>query len=173
MKLTLKQITISTSLLGMALAMPAVHAADFEDSARIVNVTPQVEQINVPRQECQTVYENVQQPQARSNTGGIIGGIAGGLLGSQVGNGNGRIAAAAAGAITGAIVGDRVDNNGNNAQPGYTTRPVRQCRNVDNWQTRTNGYAVTYEYNGRTYTSVMPYDPGSRVRLRVSITPIP
>ncbi|MFZ6687219.1 glycine zipper 2TM domain-containing protein [Undibacterium sp. SXout11W] len=173
MKLTLKQLTISSSLLGMAFAIPVVHAADFEEYARIVNVVPQVEQINVPRQECQTVYENVQQPQERSNTGGIIGGIAGGLLGSQVGNGNGRIAAAAAGAITGAIVGDRVDNNNNNAQPGYTTRPVRQCRNVDNWQTRTNGYAVTYEYNGRSYTSVMPYDPGSRVRLRVSITPIP
>ncbi|MFZ6693752.1 glycine zipper 2TM domain-containing protein [Undibacterium sp. SXout20W] len=172
MTLTLKKLSISTALIAMTLSASAVHAADFEDYARIINVAPQVEQINIPRQECQTVYENVQQPQERSNAGGIIGGIAGGLLGSQVGNGNGRIAAAAAGAITGAIVGDRVDNN-SNPQPDYTTRPVRQCRNVDNWQTRTNGYAVTYEYNGRTYTSIMPYDPGSRLRLRVSITPLP
>jgi len=172
MKLTLKTLSISTAIIGMTLAMSSVQAADFEDYARIVNVAPQVEQVNVPRQECQTVYENVQQPQNNSNAGGIIGGIAGGLLGSTVGNGNGRIAAAAAGAITGAIVGDRVDNS-NNPPPGYTTRPVRQCRNVDNWQSRTNGYAVTYEYNGRTYTSIMPYDPGSRLRLRVSITPLP
>ena len=172
MKTTLKTLSLSATILGVALMAPTVQAADFEEYARVVNVVPQVEQVNIPRQECQTVYENVQQPQERSNAGGIIGGIAGGLLGSQVGGGNGRIAAAAAGAITGAIVGDRVDNN-NNQPPGYTTRPVRQCRNVDNWKTRTNGYAVTYEYNGRSYTSMMPYDPGSRLRLRVSITPLP
>ena len=150
----------------------SVYAADFEDYARVINVTPQVEQINTPRQECRTEYETVQRPQERSNSGGIIGGIAGGLLGSQVGGGNGRIAAAAAGAITGAIVGDRVDN-GNNGQPVYDSRPVRQCRTVDNWQTRTNGYAVTYEYNGRSYTSIMPYDPDSRLRLHVALTPRP
>src|SRR5450830_1562443 len=168
MKLILKTLSLSTALIASGLAMPAAQAADFEEYARIVNVVPQVEQVNMPRQECQTVYENVQQPQERSNAGGIVGG----LLGSQVGGGNGRIAAAAAGALTGAIVGDRVDNN-NNQPSGYTTRPVRQCRNVDNWQTRTNGYAVTYEYNGRSYTSIMPYDPGARLRLRVSITPLP
>jgi uncharacterized protein YcfJ len=173
MTTTLKQLSITTAMLGLACSFSTVQAADFEDYARVVNVTPQVEQINVPRQECRTEYETVQRPQERSNSGGIIGGIAGGLLGSQVGGGNGRIAAAAAGAITGAIVGDRVDNNGNNGQPTYDSRPVRQCRTVDNWQTRTNGYAVTYEYNGRTYTSVMPYDPGSRLRLHVALTPRP
>ena len=100
-------------------------------------------------------------------------------MGSQVGGGNGRIAAAAAGAIAGALVGDRMDNNNTNSnnnynnQPSYETRPVRQCRNVDSWETRTNGYAVTYEYHNRTYTTVMPYDPGSRLRLHVALTPRP
>jgi uncharacterized protein YcfJ len=100
--------------------------------------------------------------------GSIIGGIAGGILGNQVGGGNGRTAATAAGAIVGAITGDRMENNNNNV---VTQQPVQHCRTVDNWQTRTNGYAVTYEYQGRTYTSIMPYDPGGRVRLRVSIAP--
>ncbi|MBC3870873.1 MULTISPECIES: glycine zipper 2TM domain-containing protein [Undibacterium] len=171
MNFTLKQFSLGTSLLALACALPAAQAADFEDYARVINVQPQVEQINMPRQECRTEYETIQRPQERSNSGGIIGGIAGGLLGSQVGGGNGRIAAAAAGALTGAIVGDRMDNN--NQQGGYDSRPIRQCRTVDSWQTRTNGYAVTYEYNGRTYTSVMPYDPGSRLRLHVSLTPRP
>ena len=172
MKFTLQQLSICA--IGFGLIVPAVQAADFEDYARVTNVTPQVEQVNIPRQECQTQYETVQRPQDRSNAGGLIGGIAGGLLGSQVGGGSGRIAAAAAGAITGALVGDRMDNNGNNGQGGnYESRPVRQCRNVDNWQTRTNGYAVTYEYGGRRYTTVMPFDPGSRLRLQISLTPRP
>jgi len=29
------------------------------------------------------------------------------------------------------------------------------------------GYRVTYEFRGREYTTVMSYDPGSRVRIRV------
>lgn len=87
-------------------------------------------------------------------------------MGNQVGGGNGRTAATAAGAIAGAIVGDRVENNQQVAD-----QPVQQCRTIDDWQSRNNGYSVTYEYNGRTYTSILPYDPGSRLRLRVSLTP--
>ncbi len=180
MTLNLKKtalISATTAFLG--LGMSVAHAADYDDFARVINVAPQVEQVNVPRQECRTDYETVQrqQPQQQRSAGGsIIGGIAGGLLGSQVGGGNGRIAAAAAGAIAGAVVGDRVDNNGNNGgnqQPTYDSQPVRRCTNVDHWETRNNGYAVTYEYHNRTYTSIMPYDPGSRLKLHVSITPRP
>ncbi|MBC3920271.1 glycine zipper 2TM domain-containing protein [Undibacterium sp. CY18W] len=183
MTISFNTLSKMASVVTLGIALPVAHAADFDDFARVVSVTPQIEQVNVPRQECRTEYETSQrqvpQRQAeRSNGGAIIGGIAGGLLGSQVGGGNGRIAAAAAGALTGAIVGDRVDNNDNNnnynnSQPVYESRPVRQCRNIDHWESRTNGYAVTYEYQNRTYTSVMPYDPGSRLRLHVSLTPRP
>jgi uncharacterized protein YcfJ len=183
------KIAAAIALLGVSATFHSAQAADFEDFARVINVTPQVEQINVPRQDCRTEYETTQrypvrerEPERERSAGGaIIGGIAGGLLGSQVGGGNGKIAAAAVGALTGAIVGDRVDNNGNNnnynnnynSQPSYESRPVRQCRNIDHWETRTTGYAVTYEYHNRTYTSVMPYDPGSRLRLHVQLTPRP
>lgn len=168
-------ISALASLFSVGASFSA-QAAEFEDYARVVNVTPRVEQINTPRQECNTAYETVQrqpQPQERGAGGSIIGGIAGGLLGAQVGNGNGRTAAAAVGAITGAIVGDRVENNpnNNNSQPVYDQRQVRQCRMVDNWETRTTGYAVTYEYQRRNYTTVLPYDPGSRLKLQVSLTP--
>jgi uncharacterized protein YcfJ len=147
----------------------AAHAADFEDFGRVTRVTPQVEQINNPRQECRDQTVQVQQQQERSAGGSIIGGIAGALLGSQVGGGNGRIAAAAGGAIAGAVVGDRVDNQNN----GTVTRQqnVRQCRTVDHYETRNTGYQVTYDYKGRSYTSIMSYDPGDRLRLRVSVEP--
>lgn len=150
-------------------AISAASAADYEDFARVLSVTPQYEQVNYPQQECRTEYVPVQRQQQRSVGGSIIGGLAGGIIGNQVGGGSGRTAATAAGAIAGAIVGDRLENNDNAVVTEH--QPMRQCRTVDNWQSRSNGYAVTYEYHGRTYTTVMPYDPGERMRVRVSVMP--
>jgi uncharacterized protein YcfJ len=146
--------------------LPLAQAVQFEDTGSVVRVTPRFEQVNRPRQECRTEY--VQVPQQRSAGGSIIGGIAGALLGNQVGGGSGRVAATAAGAIGGAIVGDRVDNNGTT---GVQEQAVRQCRTVDSWESRNNGYEVTYDYRGRNYTSIMAQDPGQSVRLRVSVEP--
>jgi uncharacterized protein YcfJ len=148
-------------------SLSAAAAADFEDYARVMSVTPQVEQVNYPQQDCHTEYVPVQR-QSRGMGGSIVGGLAGGIIGNQVGGGSGRTVATAAGAIAGAIVGDRMENN-NGAV--VEQQPVNRCRTVDNWQTRTNGYAVTYDYRGHTYTSVMPYDPGERLRVHVSVTP--
>lgn len=148
------------------------HAAEFEDSARVLRVVEQTEQVNVPQQECRAETVQVQQSQERGVGGAIIGGVAGGILGNQVGGGHGRTAATAAGAVIGALVGDRVENN-NNGGGTVTERQVQRCRTVDRWETRVNGYAVTYEYRGHEYTSVLPRDPGDRLRLRVSLTPRP
>lgn len=157
----------------LALCAAATQAGDFDDYGRVLSVAPQVEQFNQPRQECRTEYVQVQRaPQQRGVGGSILGGIAGGLLGNQVGGGSGRTAATAAGAIAGAIAGDRVENNGQ-VPPPPTEEPVRQCRTVDHWESRTSGYAVTYEYHGRNFTSVLPYDPGERVKLHVAVTPRP
>ncbi|QGZ39356.1 uncharacterized protein YcfJ [Pseudoduganella flava] len=166
MKLQAK-LMFSAMLLG---TLSAAQAADFEDYGRVVRVTPQVERINRPHQECRTEYVQVQQQPQRGVGGSVIGGIAGALLGSQVGGGNGRTAAAAAGAIAGAVVGDRVENQ--NAGPGgVQEQAVKQCRTVDSYESRTTGYEVVYDYRGRNYTSYMSYDPGERVRLRVSVEP--
>jgi len=156
------------SLVGVAGMLSTAFAAEFEDFARVVRVAPQVEQVNYPQQECRTEYVPVQRQQ-RGMGGSIVGGLAGGIIGNQVGGGSGRTVATAAGAIAGAIVGDRLENNDSGVVTEH--QPVRQCRTVDNWQSRTNGYAVTYEYQGRTYSTVMPYDPGERMRVRVSVMP--
>lgn len=159
----------AATVVAAAAVSGTASAADFEDTALVVSVSPQYEQVNTPQQRCTTEYVSVQRDGQRSMGGSIVGGIAGGLLGSQIGGGSGRTAAAAVGAIAGAIAGDRIENSN---QGGYVEqRPVQRCQTVDNWQTRANGYAVTYEYNGRTYTSMLPYDPGPRLRLQVSITP--
>jgi uncharacterized protein YcfJ len=163
--------------LGGATLPLAASAADFEDYGRVTRVQPVVEQYRQPREECRTEYVQapVAQPQQERSAGGaIVGGIVGGLLGNQVGHGSGRAAATAAGVMAGAVVGDQVDNrnrNANAAPPVYQEQAVRRCRTVEAYETRTTGYEVTYDYRGRSYTSVMPRDPGPRVRLRVSVEP--
>jgi uncharacterized protein YcfJ len=164
------QTKLMISALGLC-ALPLAQAAEFEDFGRVVRVQPRVEQIRQPRQECRTEYQQVPVQQQRSAGGSIVGGIAGALLGSQVGGGNGKVAATAAGAIAGAVVGDRVDNNGRQDYNGVQEQAVRQCRNVDSYDSRTTGYDVTYEYRGQNYTTFTQRDPGNRIRLRVSVEP--
>lgn len=169
---------LRSNMRKVKIMIPAMIAASFSlsamadeyfDRARVIAVAPQTERINYPRQECRTDYVRESYSTDRSPVGAIIGGFAGGLLGSQIGKGNGRVAGAAVGAGVGAVVGDRVDNN----QPsgGYRTRPVESCYTVDNWQTVTRGYFVTYHYNGRDYTTMTDNDPGDFIRVRVAVGP--
>jgi uncharacterized protein YcfJ len=169
------QTKLIITALGLG-AFPLVHAVEFQDFGRVVQVQPRVEQVRQPRQECRTEYVQApvqQYPQQRSAGGSIIGGIAGAIIGNQVGGGSGRVAATAAGAIAGAVVGDRVDNDGRalNQPQQLQEQAVRQCRTVESVESRTVGYDVTYDYRGRNYTTVMARDPGQRVRLRVSVEP--
>jgi len=164
----IKTLGVSLALAG-AVSLPAAAEDVYYDTARVIAVTPQTERVNMPRQECRTEYVRESRASADRDLGGaIIGGIAGGLLGSQIGKGNGRVAGAAVGAATGAIVGDRIDNSG---ERSYSTRPVERCVTVDDWQTVQRGYQVTYRFNGREYTTQMPYDPGSTLRIRVAVSP--
>lgn len=56
----------------------------------------------------------------------------------------------------------------------YTTTtqtPVRRCASIDHYETRTSGYRVTYEYEGRQFQTTLPYDPGPQLHVNVSVTP--
>lgn len=160
------------ALLTAVFAVPAMAADQYTDTARVLSSTPQMERVNVPRQECRTEYQQQSYSNGGNNSvaGAIIGGIAGGLLGNTIGKGNGRVAAAAVGAGVGAIAGNNIANN----QRGYGgTRsvPVQSCYQVDNWQTVNTGYLVTYEYNGRTYNTVTNEQPGRYIDVNVAIEP--
>ena len=169
-------MNVSTKLIISALgvcALPLAQAADFEDFGKVVRVQPRIEQVRMPRQECRTDYVQAPVQQPRSGGGGaIIGGLVGGLLGNQVGSGNGRSVATAAGAIAGAVVGNNTEGNYNNQPQQVQEQAVQRCRNVDAYEERTNGYNVTYEYRGQSYDTIMRRDPGQRVRLHVSATPV-
>ena len=166
----MKKLSIAIASV-LVLAQANAHA--FEAVANVVGVASITEQVNHPTQQCWTETQQVTQaatPQ-RNYLGAIVGGVAGGLLGSQVGRGNGRIAGAAVGAGVGAVAGDAVANQNNANSTVTTSTPVQRCRQVDNIQTVTTGYSVTYEYDGQRFSTRLPYNPGNQLHVNVAVTP--
>ncbi|HVY06419.1 MAG TPA: glycine zipper 2TM domain-containing protein [Burkholderiales bacterium] len=163
------KVAIAAPLLLTTLAAPA-FAADYLDSAPVVSSVPMYQTVAQPQQQCWsdsvTTYE-----EHRSPAGVLIGGVTGGLLGNTIGRGNGRVAATVVGAMVGAVVGDNIANRDN--QPVAVTRPVERCQTVQSYRQVLTGYQVTYNYNGRNTTVVLPYDPGPRVPVEVGIRGIP
>jgi uncharacterized protein YcfJ len=173
-----------------AMAGNAASSSAFQDTARVVASTPIYESINQPRRECWEEevryetkrYESTQyEPRAdrrssNSNVGStIFGGLVGGVLGNSVGKGDGRKAATAIGAALGAIAGDNYADNRRSYTGGYVSSEPRvqveqRCREVDNWSRKLTGYDVTYRYQGHEYTTFMPFDPGSKVRVNVNVS---
>ena len=161
-------------LMAATASLPALANGDYEDSARVISVTPQFQHVNTPSQECRTEYirESVYENRDRSQGGAIIGGVTGGLLGSIIGRGNGRVAAAAVGAGVGAVVGDRIDNDHDRGgREHVVTRPVDRCVTVDNWSQVPAGYLVNYEYHGRQYSTITDRDPGRFIPVHIDVRP--
>ena len=179
-------MSLLASLVVVSSAARAGHddessRAKYEDYARVTSVTPAYERVNNPRQECSnefipgTNYRQDRVDSGRSYTGTIVGGVTGALLGSRLGKGNGNRAATAVGAIAGAVIGDQIQENGRS--PRYAGEyseaghEVQRCRVVEHWDNRLTGYRVVYEYAGRSYTTVLPQNPGRQIPVRVSVTP--
>lgn len=167
-----KTILVSLMLVGASFSTYAGHDGH-DDRARVISVTPQVERINIPVQECRTEYvsERYYEDTRRSNGGAIVGTIAGGLVGSRFGGGNGRLVTTAIGAGLGAVMGDRHDNRYSQPREHVQTRPVDRCVSVDRWETVNRGYLVDYEYNGRRYTTETLDHPGRYIPVNVSVRP--
>jgi uncharacterized protein YcfJ len=171
-------------LAGVALASPPPFshaggryersASSEYDYARVTHVEPIVRQVSVetPNREC---YDDVRTVESRPHisdpevgTRTLIGGLIGGVIGHQFGSGSGRDAATIAGAAIGAGVGYDAA-----ARRSASTREeiVQRCevRYEKRYEERVDGYRVSYEYNGREYTTRLPYDPGDRIRVRVAV----
>ncbi len=106
--------------------------------------------------------------QSTINDGAIIGAIAGGAIGNQVGKGDGRGASTVAGALIGGLIGQSVDRD---TRGGYERHYV-ECRSDYGYNRgRDVDYRVTYRYRGRVYSTIMPYNPGNSVRVRIDMRP--
>lgn len=170
----MKQRMIRSTLVGIfaVAAMPVAaqsyvpDGASYSAQARVVSTVP-VRQVvaSQPRQECWTEYEESRGGNNRA-AGAIIGGIAGGLIGHQIGSGSGNTAATIAGTIGGAAVGNEVGRR--NSGDG---RAVERCRSVADSDERVVGYDVVYRFQGREFSTRLPYDPGAEIPVNVTVTP--
>ncbi|MDN5874269.1 MAG: glycine zipper 2TM domain-containing protein [Sinobacteraceae bacterium] len=135
------------------------------ETVDVLSSTPSYQQVQVarPRQECARVPVNTS---GRSTVGTLVGGALGGLVGNQFGGGTGKAAMTALGAVAGAIAGDKVASG----PPGATTT---RCRTVNDYvmKREADGYDVSYRYNGQVYHTHRATDPGSKMRIRVAVTP--
>lgn len=116
-----------------------------------------------PEERC----DGVEYRRSGQATGGtVIGAIVGAALGNQVGKGDGRKAATVAGAVAGGAIGNNIARKRAEAES-------RGCRivEVEREEHQVVGYDVEYMYKGEKYISRLAYDPGNRLRVRVSVSP--
>lgn len=165
---------LTTSTLTFAAPPPwsnSRHHRDYSegyDYAPVTRVEPIVRQVRVetPRRECweEPQYVESHHPSVGART--VLGGVIGGVIGHQIGSGRGKDAATIAGAVIGSTI-------------GYSTAPrsapeerlIQRCetRYERGYEERVEGYRVTYRYNGREYSTRLPYDPGERIRIHMSV----
>ncbi|MDB5967627.1 MAG: hypothetical protein JWQ90_77 [Hydrocarboniphaga sp.] len=151
------------------------------DFAQVVSTRPiysQV-QVNEPRDECRDVpvtYRERPSYSGDNTAGAVLGAVIGGVVGNQFGGGSGRAVATGLGAVVGASVGSHAGeynggyDRGDYARTGYQ----RQCQTVDDYhvENHIDGYDVAYRYHGAVYHTTMPYDPGDRIAVDVSVRPV-
>jgi len=155
------------------------------DYARVIDVEPIVRRVRIsrPEQECwsedRPVYRGGSGTVARST---IVGGLIGAAVGHRIGHHHRHhrhhnAAALVGGTLVGAVIGNsigesRAARNGAYQTVRYDT--VRRCQvnYRDDYEESIEGYRVTYVYNGREYTTRMPYDPGRRVLVDVNVRPV-
>jgi uncharacterized protein YcfJ len=192
---------VSWMAVGVVAAAPAFAShgddRDFENSsnseydfAQVISVDPLVREVHVsvPRRECydETRYVPVDADYERGHgheqnaAGGmILGGLLGAVIGHQIDGRHSRGTAAIAGAVIGSAIGHEVAEQGRGGERDYRRDELRavaaehcEIRNEEHVEQRIDGYRVTYSYNGRSYITQMPSDPGRRIRVRVSIDPV-
>lgn len=153
-------------------------SASHIDYGKVVKVTPVYREVKVstPVKECW------QEPVTRSKTvrhgsnsagGALAGGLIGGIIGHQFGKGRGNKLSTAVGTLIGAQLGHDAVRGSHASQHSYTSyENFCEVENKVSYEEVLDSYKVTYRYKGKKYKVDMPYDPGKRVKLRVSVDPV-
>ena len=153
----------------------------FTDTARVTNVTPIYRTVRVaePREECHEKevhyrdrgYDDGYQ----SYTPMIAGGVVGGVVGNQFGKGNGKTFMTLAGTVLGGSIGRDLGHKYRHASSytDYKPRTETRCEIVNDYreEEQIDGYRVTYKYHGKKFNTTLPYHPGNRLKLNVTLRP--
>lgn len=171
----------------MAIPSQAIESGQYA-YANVVNTTPVYERYEqrIPQKQCR--IETVQQyhPRHQNNqyrrhsaTPTLVGSVIGGAIGHAVGRGkkNKRMGTAV-GAILGASIGKdtgyrNVDPR-ENIESRVSYQDVERCEVRHRIETRRElvGYDVDYEYQGRLYSTRMERDPGDKLKVAVTVSPV-
>ena len=177
------------------------HSSNTEhDYARVVGVQPIIDvyQVSVPVEQCyqervpRDRHANYRGKQSR--TPEIVGALIGAAVGHQFGGGKGKDIATIAGAVLGGSIGRDVKNNarqrdqryGNDYDQAYEGcylgagggygryETVSRCEVTQEYRNEEQiiGYDVSYKYNGHVYQTRMPYDPGKKIKVKVTVQPV-
>ena len=144
---------------------------------KVIDVTPMYRQVRVttPVKECWS------EPVTRSHrvydgghTAGstLAGGIIGGIIGHQIGKGRGRKLATAVGTIVGAQMGHDAAHGGYATDSYIVYEDVCEVEQKVSYEQVLDGYQVNYKYQGSQYQTVLPYNPGNKIKLRLSVEPV-
>lgn len=162
---------LAGTVLGVAVATTAGSIAGYkmlsqDEFAQVTAVTPVVEKVNTPREECEDVAVTRQAPVKDQHkiTGSVIGAVAGGLAGDAIGGGGKNTGAKIAGAVVGGIAGNKVQGGMQERDTYQTTE--RRCNTVTDVSENTVGYDVEYRLDDETGKVRMDYDPGSVIPVR-------
>jgi uncharacterized protein YcfJ len=133
--------------------------------AQVLRAEPVYETVSYRQPDSRCGYDNTYSNKS-GTTSAVVGALVGGALGNQVGKGDGRTAATIAGVVAGAVIGKQVGTQGNNVR-----EVCESSGQLYHEERRITGYDVEYQYKGEKYMSRLPYDPGDRLRIRVSVLP--
>lgn len=175
---------IAASIIVSAIASSHAQADNNRHTgfANVTHVAPIYKTIkqSVPQERCwvESVREEHQSHRHNSATSTIIGGVVGGVIGNEVGRGrsNKRI-----GAVVGSLLGMSIANdiahvNRNHTPRGnrVSYRDVTRCEVTEHIETKriTDGYNVSYNYQGGSYTTRMDTHPGKRIKVMVNVQPV-
>lgn len=178
MKTRMRTALATAVLLGLGVHTAAAdHDYDDDgetryDYAPVLDVKPLIRttQVEIPVRECYERPVEVRRERRRGGLGRVLaGGIIGGVIGSQFGDGSGREAMT----VLGSVVGAASQSERDTARRGET-RLQKYCETTYEYEQRdrVEGFRVTYEYEGRTYTTRTRTDPGDEIRIRVDVTPL-
>jgi len=148
---------------------------DLYEYATVLEARPLYREVRVskPVRECwdEPVYHTGREH--KSAGGMLAGGLIGGIIGHQIGKGRGNKVATAMGTLIGAQIGHQAVNADVQGQRTLA-RYEEHCKTHQrvSYEEVQDGFDVTYEYRGRQYQLVMPYDPGEHIKMRIEFAPV-
>ena len=169
--------TLLAAATALALVSTAAIAETTIVTVPITSVTPNyiTSEVRTPVNSCTQQLVPVTRSGQVINNGGfnagtLIGGIFGGILGYQIGGGDGKTIATATGAVLGAhVLGNQNHNSTTTTTTQYENRTVCTTSYRIDHKQHISGYVVTYDFDGRSYNTVMTFAPrGDTLNLRVN-----